>query len=165
VGGELIHAARRKSRDDESNRRVSRPRQRRVRTIKARNVVSRLTLLVLPVNLNPEIGNSEWRSSWFSSRHGLIRFAGKHISLSLCHCTTYNENSCRNRCGADLVWVIWPRVSRSKADCLTRCLTVWVLKCQSSTHSVQFPCDLTTYVYHQYNTLCRLFLMQDLHQV
>ena len=91
--GELIHAARRKSRHYESNRRVSRPRQGRVRTIKARNVVSELTLLVLPVNLNPEIGNSEWRSSWFSSvRHDtgkilnrpqyrLIHFPGNHSSL------------------------------------------------------------------------------------
>ena len=116
----MIRAARRKSRHDESNRRVLRPRQRRVGTITARNVVSRHTLLVLPVNLNPVIGNSEWRSSWFSSvrhdpgnilnrpRYGLIRFAGKHISLSLWYCTTYNVNSCHIWCGADLVWVICP---------------------------------------------------------
>jgi len=41
-------------------------------------------------------------------RYRLIRFAGKHISLSLWYCTTHNANSCHNRCGAHLVRVICP---------------------------------------------------------
>lgn len=171
MGGELIHAARRKSRHGGSNRRVWRPRQRRVRIIKARNVLSRLTLLVLLVNLNPEIGNSELRSSWFSSvrhdngkilnrpRYCLINFACKHSSMPFCYSTTYNANRSHISCGADLVRVICPQCapqqSRPPYNLSSEMSEViWFSSASAWPNNV----------YHQYNTFWRLFLMQDLVQ-
>ena len=68
-------------------------------------------------------------------RYGLMRFAGERGSLSLRHSTTYNTNYVTPRrttqtavtTAVELIWYesSAPSASRSKADRLTRCLTVW----------------------------------------
>jgi len=137
--------------------------------------VSRLTLHFLPVNFNPEIGNSEWRSSWFSSvrhdtgkilnrpRYRLIHFAGKHSSLPLCHCKTYNANSCHNSCRGDLVRVISPQCVSQQSrplDTLPYNFSSEMSEVISFSTVSVWPNKL----YHQHNTSCRLFLMQVLVQ-